>query len=61
MQWECLETKLARRRERQAQWQRWFAWYPIKVGPYCVWLETVERKLYLGFLVNFWVYKRVGQ
>ena len=32
------------------QWHRWFAWHPVKVRslnekPYCIWLETVERRM----------------
>lgn len=27
------------------KWHRWFAWYPVRIGPNdCRWLECVERK-----------------
>lgn len=26
------------------RWRRWFAWYPVTVGRYRVWLEWIERK-----------------
>lgn len=25
-------------------WHSWFAWYPVRIGKYTVWLETVERR-----------------
>lgn len=40
MKWDC-----GRRRARLKRWHRWFAWYPVKMGPRdCRWLEVVERK-----------------
>lgn len=41
-------------------WQRWFAWYPVRV-PACderhehwVWLEWVERKEYIDYGGGGW-------
>ena len=44
-----------KRKKIKPEWARWFAWYPVRVGPYwdnptstgqlTVWLEWVERKL----------------
>ena len=28
----------------KAQWYRWFAWHPVRIGCQWVWLETVERR-----------------
>jgi hypothetical protein len=28
----------------QGPWFRWFAWRPIRIGRYIVWLQTVERR-----------------
>lgn len=34
------------RDDRLAIWHRWFAWYPVRLGPHDVrWMETVERRL----------------
>ncbi len=37
-----------KRRQSEAVWERWFAWYPAAVPTnehaYWVWLEFVERK-----------------
>ena len=30
------------------EWQPWFAWHPVKIGPQWVWWEWVERKFYSG-------------
>lgn len=27
-------------------WSDWFAWYPIKIAGYYVWLEVVRRRKY---------------
>jgi len=35
------------------EWHKWFAWYPVMVKPgdtYIVWLESVERRIYIGYL-----------
>lgn len=30
-------------------WKKWFAWHPVQVGNYWVWLEWVERwKVFMG-------------
>lgn len=48
MRWnyESLDQKA----KRLAKWQKWFAWYPIRIGNNKVWLETVYRryKVYYG-------------
>jgi hypothetical protein len=28
---------------RKPDWQRWFAWHPVKINDQWVWLEFVER------------------
>ena len=33
--------------ERCRQWHRWFAWRPVVIRGYVVWLERVERRLVL--------------
>lgn len=30
------------------QWHMWFAWRPVRVGGYIVWLEYVQRKGHRG-------------
>jgi len=25
------------------KWQTWFAWHPVSIGDYIVWLEPIER------------------
>jgi hypothetical protein len=33
------------KRELEASWHPWFAWYPVRVGSHdCRWLEVIERK-----------------
>lgn len=27
-------------------WEKWFAWYPIKINNSWAWLETVERQFW---------------
>jgi len=42
----------------EEEWRRWFAWYPIIVENYRVWLETVEKAYFFsrdGFKV--WLYR----
>lgn len=29
---------------RSTQWETWFAWRPIAVGPHIAWLKTIQRK-----------------
>jgi hypothetical protein len=26
------------------QWRSWFAWYPVRVSGWLVWLEWIERR-----------------
>lgn len=44
MRFSCgasLDAKIKRR----AEWHRWFAWHPVRVGDHdCRWLEWVERR-----------------
>jgi hypothetical protein len=37
-------------KKRLTGWYRWFAWYPVEVNGYIVWLEYVERLWY----TNWW-------
>ena len=47
MRWSAVKEKNYQASKYQ-EWRRWFAWYPVKVGPrfreQVVWLEVVERK-----------------
>ena len=49
MRFDCGET-YQEQEARLTQWHRWFAWYPVHVGPHdCRWLEFVERRMeYVG-------------
>lgn len=60
MKFNCGPTERQRRqsaRDRWCVWHRWFAWFPVRVGPRdCRWLETVERRadeVYEGFFFEF--------
>lgn len=43
-------TPLHVREGEAGPWERWFAWFPVRVGAspetygYLVWLETIERR-----------------
>ncbi len=45
-------------------WHPWFAWYPVRIGQHCYWLETVQRRG--AFSANFgedlwtWEYRDSG-
>jgi len=42
MNWEA--PIFARRaRAEKAEWQRWFAWYPVRYGDRWYWLQTILR------------------
>jgi hypothetical protein len=38
MKWKAKEPK------DLSLWHRWFAWHPVKVGTFWIWLETIERR-----------------
>lgn len=41
---------------RHAQWQRWFAWFPVRVNEeHVTWLENVERRG--SFLLCLWTWE----
>lgn len=40
-------------------YQRWFAWYPIKVDGAIIWLAWVERIRILCWYEWFWKYKEI--
>ncbi len=48
MKFDCGPTERERKqaaRDRWCTWHRWFAWFPVRVGPRdCRWLEYVERR-----------------
>lgn len=51
MRFDCGET-WREKRARLGKWHRWFAWYPVKVGPHdCRWFEFVERSIEWDFMV----------
>jgi hypothetical protein len=33
----------SRQRREKAEWQRWFAWYPVRISNRYYWLETILR------------------
>lgn len=43
----------------KTQWHHWFAWYPVRVGPFIVWLAFVERrgKFHDDSCGGFWDYE----
>lgn len=50
------------RKDHLTKWHKWFAWYPVKIGKYCYWLEFVERKarLYCDIKgIMFWSIREV--
>ena len=55
MKWIAKESE-------QMVWHKWFAWYPVTIGYYRVWLEPVLRKgrICRGIRSNSWSwdYKR---
>lgn len=51
MKWNCdfmkdwVERENRKIYDRRDVWERWFAWYPVKISRGdCRWLEFVERK-----------------
>jgi hypothetical protein len=42
-----IRYKRARKYVRKG-WHHWFAWRPVFVGDYIVWLESVNRKYVVG-------------
>ena len=38
----------------KGQWHMWFAWCPVRVGGYIVWLEYVQRKGHRGRFSDYW-------
>ena len=76
MRFYCGPTKQERQRNRirklrdklwkLQQWNRWFAWYPVRMNDrQCAWLEYIERRMIGGRVSeNFyniwpgtWVYR----
>jgi hypothetical protein len=57
--------KLEARCNAMMDWNKWFAWYPIKIGHRdCRWLEYIERKAqkrysWIGRDLYFSAYKTV--
>jgi len=52
----------------KSKWHRWFAWYPIYIGPthtethYCyhkIWWEWVERQVYNSYDGGFCIYRKI--
>lgn len=43
MRWRTLSSKLAAM-EYNRDWQRYFAWFPIRIGDTWTWLEVIERR-----------------
>ena len=44
MKLDCGNSAAAAHRASE-MWHKWFAWYPVYVGPHnCQWLARVERK-----------------
>ena len=48
MKFDC---RLSAKTMQLHRWHTWFAWYPVRVGSRCIWLERVWRK---GFLRRDW-------
>jgi hypothetical protein len=44
--------KLIKNKEEMG-WREWFAWHPVKIDNYWVWLEVVERKYNIKFFYIF--------
>ena len=42
--------------ERLRQWHVWFAWHPVRIDEYIVWLEKVKRRK-TGMVYEFLEYK----
>ena len=38
--------------KRYGVWRKWFAWYPVRIENYIIWLEYVERKKDLVLVLN---------
>jgi hypothetical protein len=36
------------------EWQRWFAWHPVKAGGGLVWLEWIERRRCYAVIDEWW-------
>lgn len=41
---------------RQRVWRDWFAWYPVRIDSYWVWLEVVSRAHVCGEEICYWSY-----
>lgn len=56
MKWTSLRTRDDLRRLRLSRWHVWFAWYPIDVGKYTIWLQRVNRRRYDGYSWEYRLY-----
>lgn len=52
---------LSYRKQTKSPWEKWFAWYPVKVGNSRVWLKVVYRRQ-LNTYVDYddWAYYEYG-
>lgn len=52
-----MEDKIHAWCEQNREWQKWFAWHPVRVASYdCRWLESVERR----FTSWLWEYRAIS-
>lgn len=59
MKLDCGPTP-RQRHQRKQLWHRWFAWFPVRIGPGdCRWLETIHRKgtYHASYGGDFWTYE----
>lgn len=49
--------------EKESQWHKWFAWYPVGVETEKIWLEHVEREKYMipGVMATFVRYRKLSK
>lgn len=56
MRWTAYHTRLQRKIQKKTEWNKWFAWYPVRVYDETVWLEFVERRGRRDTLFGTWWY-----
>lgn len=42
--------------QKNFQWHKWFAWYPISWGNYNYWLQWIWRRRHCDFYECCWKY-----
>src|SRR5215203_5063028 len=49
-----LSMRLWQKALHREEWQRWYAWHPVKAGGGLVWLEWIERRRCYAVIDEWW-------